>query len=136
MVGFPGEGDEEFAELADFVSEGWFDKLGVFIYSPEAGTKAANYPAQIPLETAEFRQETIMEIQREISQNKNEAKVGRELSVLIDEKLKEGYFGRTVYDAPEVDGGVIIRGKAKVGDMVKVKITEADEYDLRGIVIA
>lgn len=134
MVGFPGEGEAEFAELADFVAEGWFDRLGAFVYSPEAGTRAYSLQGAVPPEEAAFRQETIMEIQREVSLKRNRSMVDQKLKVLVDEALDGGqWFGRTVYDAPEVDGGVIFRGEAAVSEFTEVMVTEAGEYDLQGV---
>lgn len=135
IVGFPGEGEYEFKELTDFVARGWFDRLGVFIYSPEEGTMAFHRKQTVPPDEAEFRYETIMEIQREISRRKNESKIGAEFTVLIDEKTDDNkLFGRTVFDAPEVDGGVLVSGRAEPGEMVSVEITSAGDHDLAGVI--
>lgn len=134
MVGFPGEGESEFAELADFIEEGHFDRLGVFVYSPEENTKAYSFEGRVHPEEAALRLETIMEIQREISLGRNNAMVGREIDVLVDEIGEDNLrVGRTLSDAPEVDNIVSFRGSAAEGELVRVSITEAGDYDLQGM---
>lgn len=134
ITGFPGEMEEDFRAMKDFVEEEKFDRLGVFCYSREEGTKAAEMKEQIPHEIAEGRRDDIMRIQMDISFNKNEAMVGNVYDVLIDD-IEEGVcYGRTQYDAPEIDNAVIINTESniEVGDFVKVKIVDAYDYDLIG----
>ncbi len=138
MVGFPGESREAFENLIAFVEKQEFDKLGVFEYSPEEGTPAAKFDCQIDSITKADRKEKIMIQQKKISQNKNNSKIGKTMKAIIDEKIEneDVYMGRTQYDAPEVDGVVYINTKSKLvpGDFVNVKITDALEYDLIGVV--
>jgi ribosomal protein S12 methylthiotransferase len=136
MVGFPGEGEAEFRELLDFVGEGWFDRLGVFTYSAEVGTKAYNLPNTITPEEGEFRRDAIMELQREISLTKNSRKLNMILSVIIDERIgKDKYKGRTVFEAPEVDPIVRLSGPTRVGEITRCKISAFSDYDMVGEVI-
>lgn len=136
MTGFPGESDEAFDELADFVGEGWFDHLGVFTYSPEEGTGAYNFKELIPDDMALFRLETIMEIQRDVSLSRNEGKVGSVQKVLVDGLTEENQLhGRTMQLAPEVDGIIYLEGEAKAGEFAEVEITAASDYDLYGKVM-
>jgi len=134
IVGFPGETESDFSELLEFVEQGWFDRLGVFGYSPEEGTPAYKFKNTISSEEAEFRKDTIMEIQSEISLKNNEGKIGQIIDTIVDE-IDENkiIIGRTVFDAPDVDGNVYFKGDCAPGDLVKVKITGADEYDLFGV---
>ena len=122
-----------------FVDEMEFERLGVFTYSPEEGTKAADYPDQIDEEVKKQRQEEIMLLQQEISYDNNEQMVGRELEVLIEGYLYEDdvYIGRSYREAPNVDGYIFVSAEEELisGDMVQVRITEANEYDLIGEVI-
>jgi ribosomal protein S12 methylthiotransferase len=134
IVGFPGENQEDFNELKEFVQEIKFDKLGVFKYSPEEGTPAGNMEDQIDDEVKEAREKEIMLLQQAISAENNASKVGRLYDVLIEGKDKDRYVGRTSGMAPEVDGIVYVNDSLdlKNGDIVKVKITESLEYDLIG----
>lgn len=135
MVGFPGETEREFDELASFVKEQRFERLGVFRYSREEGTPAFNYHKQIPEKVKEERFDILMRLQQEISAQLNQRFLGRELEVLIDEKAAAGrYLGRLSIDAPEVDGLVYVKTEKSLapGDFVKVNITESYEYDLVG----
>ena len=132
IVGFPGETDKQFKELLDFIKEVEFERLGAFIYSPEAGTPAAKMK-QIHLKVKEERLEELMKVQRGVAGRLNQRLLGKEIEVLIDEKgEKEGFFlGRSQSDAPEVDGLVRVKSsRAKVGDFLKVKVTQTYEYDL------
>lgn len=137
IVGFPGETDEDFEELVTFVRKMRFDRLGVFTYSREEGTPAADFPDQIPEEVKQKRRDTIMEIQQEVSRQKNETLVGKTLEVITEGYLPDDgvYTGRTYRDAPEVDGLVFFESDADLisGTMADVKITGASEYDLTGI---
>lgn len=135
IVGFPGETEEEFNELADFVREYKFDRLGVFTYSPEEGTKAYKLPDNVPEEVKQTRLETIMAIQQEVSLEKNTARIGKVFKTMIDRKEGEYYIGRTEYDSPEVDNEMIIdpAGKdLKIGQFYPVKVSKADFFDLFG----
>jgi ribosomal protein S12 methylthiotransferase len=137
IVGFPGESDDDFRELLDFVEESEFDRLGVFKYSVEDGTAAARMNAQVPEEVKEARWQEVMDLQADISRKKNQALIGMIQRVIIDgldSELRMPH-GRTQGHAPEVDGAVYIakaRRSVRPGDFVDVKITEATEYDLTG----
>ncbi len=136
IVGFPGETEVQFDELKQFVIDLKFDKLGVFTYSQEEDTPAANFPDQISEDIKQKRKEEIMLIQKEISLEKNKEKIDNIYDILIEEKL-EGesiYTGRTMYDTPEVDGIVYIytNKNLKPGSWEKVRIFDALEYDLLG----
>ena len=136
IVGFPGETDEDFCHLHEFVKEMRFDRLGCFTYSAEEETIAATYPDQIDEQTKEDRLELIMQSQADISRELNEAKAGKTLKVLIegyDDYIK-CYFGRSEADAPEIDGKVffISPRPLKIGDFAYVQINDTLEYDLLG----
>ena len=139
ITGFPGETEEEFNNMVDFVDKMEFDRLGVFPYSAEEGTKAAEMDNQIASDIKESRRDEIMALQQEISAEKEERRIGQEMSVLIEGYLYEDdiYIGRTYMDAPKVDGNVFVRAQEELisGDMVPVRITGANEYDLMGDVI-
>ena len=139
ITGFPGETEEEFNNMVDFVDKMEFDRLGVFPYSAEEGTKAAEMDGQIPEDIKESRRDEIMALQQEISAEKEERRIGQEMSVLIEGYLYEDdiYIGRTYMDAPKVDGNVFVRAEEELisGDIVPVRITGANEYDLMGDVI-
>lgn len=135
IVGFPGETDEEFEDLMDYLRLHRFERLGAFKFSKEEGARAYNLPGQISEELKEERFNRIMELQKEISQEMNESMVGKTLEVLVDEKDKDetdSYLARTEMDAPEVDGQVIVHSVRKLnpGQFIKVKVTDALEYDL------
>ena len=138
LVGFPGETEEEFQDLCNFVEEMEFDRLGVFQYSHEENTRAHELEDDVPAEIKTQRANRIMEIQQEISFAKNQSKVGQTLRVLFDRK-EGGYFiGRTEGDSPEVDNEVLVDASkhyVRLGDFGQVKITEAREYDLFGELI-
>ncbi len=141
IVGFPGETPEEFEALKSFVQEVKFDKLGVFTYSQEENTPAATLKDQVDEETKVARQEEIMKVQQAISQHIQRARIGGVETVLVEELLDdEGdqyqYAGRTSGDAPEIDGLVYIHSENKLtaGQFVEVKITDALEYDLMGVI--
>ncbi len=136
IVGYPGETPEEFEELKAWVREQRFDRMGCFAYSEEEGTSAAQLEDDVPDEEKQRRVEELMEVQREISLQKNEEKVGKTLRVLIDTEQPDVYIGRTEYDSPEVDNDVFIdREKYRVptGGFVKMEVTSAGVYDLFGI---
>ena len=136
IVGFPGEDDDDFDNLYDFVEKNKFERLGVFKYSCEEGTAAAKMPDQVDEEIKEERLDSIMNLQMGISLENNKKKIGRIMPVIIDEIEDDGYVGRTKYDAHEIDNSVIFTAKGgqshKVGDIVNVKITDAYDYDLVG----
>ncbi|MCL6405816.1 30S ribosomal protein S12 methylthiotransferase RimO [Dickeya dadantii] len=137
IVGFPGETEEDFQMLLDFLQEAQLDRVGCFRYSPVEGAAANDLPDQVPEEVKEERYHRFMQIQQRISSQRLQAKVGRELKVLIDEVDEEGAIGRSMADAPEIDGAVYLNGenRVNVGDLVTVKIEHADEYDLWGSLV-
>lgn len=135
IVGFPGETKEEFDELLDFVEETGFERLGVFAYSREEGTVAGDMEDQIEEDVKAQRVDAVMRRQLDISREINEAKVGNTIDVLVDGIDEEGaYLGRTQYDAPEIDNTVIFGSGKELepGEMVKVYINDAFDYDLVG----
>ena len=136
ITGFPGETEEQFCEMAEFVKEKRFDRLGCFTYSAEEGTLAAEFPDQIDEQVKADRMENIMELQMTISAEKNEEKAGTVTEVLIegwDDYIK-CYFGRTAADAPEVDGKIFFMSShpLKIGEYVNVRINDCLDYDLLG----
>jgi len=135
IVGFPGETEEEFNELLDFVREYKFDRLGVFTYSPEEGTRAFRLPDNVPEEVKQARLEKIMAIQQEVSLEKNTDRVGKVFKTMIDRKEGEHYIGRTEYDSPEVDNEMIIDPdgeELQIGKFYSVMVSKADFFDLFG----
>ncbi|MCS6928624.1 MAG: 30S ribosomal protein S12 methylthiotransferase RimO [Saprospiraceae bacterium] len=137
LVGFPGETEADFELLLDFVEEQRFDRVGVFQYSHEENTRAYEFLDDVPPEVKAERAERLMEVQREISQEKNEAKVGRTFKVLFDRKERAYFVGRTEADSPEVDNEVRVEARsnhARIGNFSWVRITQAEAYDLYGIV--
>lgn len=132
IVGFPGETEEEFQMLLDFIDKAELDRVGCFKYSPVEGALANELPDPVPEEIQEERFQRFMELQQQVSIRKLARKVGQELTVIIDEVDEEGATGRSFADAPEIDGLVYLNGETglKPGDMVKVRIDESDEYDL------
>ncbi len=137
LVGFPGETEEDFEELLEFVEETKFERLGVFPYSHEEGTYASKkFKDNITDEIKQERADEIMEIQQEISVELNRQKIGLNLKVIVDREEGEFYVGRTEFDSPEVDGEVLITSGRKLskGEFVTVKITGAEDFDLYGIV--
>jgi ribosomal protein S12 methylthiotransferase len=139
IAGFPGETDEQFLELYDFVEKVKFDRLGVFTYSREEDTAAARLPNQILEDVKEDRRDKIMLLQRDISLKKNMDKTGKIYDILIEEKVENEnvYVGRTEFDAPEIDGVVYISSDSEldIGEFVRAKIIDALEYDLIGEVV-
>lgn len=135
LVGFPGETEEDFQDLCDFVAEMKFERLGVFQYSHEEDTRAYELEDNIPAEVKAERANRIMEIQQEISFEKNQAKVGQIFRVLVDRK-EGGYFvGRTESDSPEVDNEVLVDDQnyyLRIGDFANIKIIDSSDYDLFG----
>ena len=139
ITGFPGETEEEHKILLDFIDEMEFDRLGVFTYSPEEDTKAASLDNQVDEEVKLCRKDEIMELQQEISMDKSERLVGKEIEVIIEGKASDEdvYVGRSYMDAPSVDGYVFINSEEELmsGDFAKVRIVKAMEYDLIGDLI-
>ncbi len=136
ITGFPGETQEDHEKMVDFVNEMEFDRLGVFSYSQEEGTAAAEMPDQVPEEQKEAWRQEIMELQQEIAFAKAEDMVGRVLTVMVEGKVadEEVYVTRTYRDAPGVDGYLFVRTGATLmtGDLVQVQVTDSNEYDLVG----
>ena len=139
IVGFPGETEEQFRDLLDFVSEAEFDRLGAFAYSPEEGTPAARMPDQIPEEVKQERLDRLMKAQMKISHQQNLRRVGSVEKVLVTDASAEGKaLGRSCREAPETDGEIVFSfrdRKPETGSFVSVKITEAGTYDLMGEMI-
>ena len=137
IVGFPGETEEEFQMLLDFLEEAQLDRVGCFKYSPVDGATANDLPDHVPEEVQQERWERFMETQQRISTARLQLKVGRVLEVLIDEVDEEGAIGRTYADAPEIDGLVYLNEEfdVEVGERVQVLIEHSDEYDLWGSVL-
>jgi ribosomal protein S12 methylthiotransferase len=132
IVGYPGETDEEFRALLEFLEEQQFDRVGIFEFSREDGTLAATLPDQVPVKTKKYRRERAMALQQKISRAKNETWIGKELLVLIEGADNGVSIARSYRDAPEVDGVVLIQKELPIGTFARVKITQAMEYDLIG----
>jgi ribosomal protein S12 methylthiotransferase len=132
IVGFPGETEEEFEELLDFLRKAQLDRVGCFAYSPVEGATANELPDQIPEEIKQQRLERFMQVQAEISAEKLQQRIGQEYLILIDEVNSEGAIGRSYMDAPEIDGKVYLTDEfdVKPGDMIWAQIIHADEHDL------
>ncbi len=141
IVGYPGETEQEFANLLAFLETVQFDKVGVFPFSPEPGTPAYDLPGQIPEEVKRQRYQRVMAVQQRISLARNQAQVGRELDILVEghgelndrragERKRRVSLGRSYRDAPEIDGLVILPAALPIGQMVRARITGALEYDL------
>ena len=136
IVGFPGETEEDFQMLLDFLKEAQLDRVGCFKFSPVEGALATEMADQVPEDVKEERFHRFMQLQQEISAERLKQKIGQTLDVIVDEIDNEGIIGRTKADAPEVDGLVYIENLSgtpvKVGEFIKVTITHSDEYDLWG----
>ncbi len=139
MVGHPGEGEKEFAELLEFVKWARFDRMGAFAYSEEEGTYSAeHYEDDIPQEVKEHRLDVLMALQQDISEELSQQKVGQTLKVIIDRIEGDYYIGRTEFDSPEVDPEVLIpvsEGELEIGNFYQVKITASDAFDLYATVL-
>ena len=137
IAGFPGETEEDVEEMKDFLKENRFDRVGIFSYSHEENTSAHVLEDNISQEDKELRAQEIMEVQQEISLEKNQEKIGKTFKVIIDRKESGRYLGRTEFDSVEVDNEVIINSKKKleIGTFVNVIITKAFDYDLEGEII-
>ena len=136
IVGFPGETEEEFSELCEFVKEARFDRFGAFTYSPEEDTPAASFPDQIDEQEKQDRYDTVMATQLPIAEEKNAEKIGKTLTVLCEgfDPVAETHYGRSAADAPDVDGKIYFSAprRLEVGEFYRVKIEEALDYDLVG----
>ncbi|MEV3214249.1 30S ribosomal protein S12 methylthiotransferase RimO [Paenibacillus larvae] len=139
IVGFPGETEEDFQSLVDFVKEINFDRLGVFTYSREQDTPASRFPDQIPDDVKEYRANVLMEVQRQISHERNGKRIGMEIPVLIEryDGRNDVFIGRSQFDAPEIDGEVFVSAKRlEIGRIARVRITHSFEFDLSGEVVS
>lgn len=135
IVGFPGETEEDFTNLSQFIQEMKFDRLGVFAYSKELDTPAARLPDQVPDDVKEWRANTLMELQRQVSNDVGAKRVGEVLDVLVEryDGRNDVFIGRSQYDAPEIDGEVFITNcKVQIGELAKVRITHSLEFDMSG----
>tara|TARA_X000001036_G_scaffold147304_1_gene140123 strand:- start:575 stop:1861 length:1287 start_codon:yes stop_codon:yes gene_type:complete len=132
IVGYPGETEEDFKTLYDFVEDVKFDRLGVFTYSEEEGTGAALLNDDVPEEIKNKRKNDIIELQHDISLNRNESFIGKTIKVLVDESEKKIGVGRTEFDSPEIDNIVNIKGDVSKGSFVNIKIDSVNEYELIG----
>jgi len=132
IVGYPGETEDDFNSLRDFVEEIRFDRLGIFTYSEEEGTIAAHLDDNVPRHVKDDRKNLLQEIQHEISLERNESFLGKTLKVLVDESGEDVSVGRTEYDSPEIDNIVHIQGNAEKGTFMDVEIKNANEYELIG----
>jgi ribosomal protein S12 methylthiotransferase len=137
IVGFPGETEEDIEDLKRFLEEVRFDRVGVFTYSHEEGTSGYALEDNLSQEIKEARAQEIMDVQQEISFEKNQAKIGQTFKVLVDKKESGRYIGRTEFDSVEVDNEVIINTKKKLtpGQFVNVLISKAYDYDLEGEIV-
>ncbi len=139
LVGHPGESEEDFEQLLDFVRQQEFERVGVFQYSHEESTRAFDLPDDIPAEVKAARAQALMDVQQEISLRKNEAKVGKVFKTLFDRKEGKFFIGRTEADSPEVDNEVLVDAKTnyvRLGDFAQVRITRAEEFDLFGEIVS
>ena len=142
IVGFPGETDEDFEQLCDFIHTARFDRAGVFTYSREEGTPAYNMPDQIDEQIKLDRLDIIMKDQLEINTQLNEEKIGKTLKVIYEgfDEISQTHFGRSAADAPEIDGKIYFKLRKRVpleaGDFVTVKVTDVFDYDLMGVLVS
>ena len=140
IVGFPGETEEEFTELLDFIKEARLNRVGCFTYSNILNAAANELPGQIPEEVKQERYDRFMTLQQQISTELLAAKIGSDADVIVDEVSEQGIVGRTKGDAPDIDGVIFLHQKddfspVAVGDIVKARVTASDEYDLEGDII-
>jgi ribosomal protein S12 methylthiotransferase len=139
IAGYPGETEQDVAELIEFVEQSKFDRLGVFTYSHEENTHAHTLNDTLTAEEKQNRADRVMEVQQDISLQLNQAKVGQTFKVMIDRKEKDYFIGRTEFDSPEVDNEVLLSAKDQylsVGSFVQAKISKATEFDLYGDVVS
>jgi ribosomal protein S12 methylthiotransferase len=136
IAGYPGENEEDFQEMYDWVEQMRFDRLGVFTYSHEENTHAFNLEDDVPDKVKKQRADAIMDLQSGISHELNQNKINKEFKVLVDRVEGDYFIGRTIYDSPEVDNEVLIKKDeniyCRLGDFVDVKIINADHFDLYG----
>ena len=139
MVGHPGETEQDFEELMEFVRAARFDRMGAFAYSEEEGTYSAkHYKDEIPQEVKQQRLDKLMELQQEISADLSHRKIGQEFKVIIDRKEGDYYIGRTQFDSPEVDPEVLINVEnhlLRIGSFHRVKVYDADDFDLYATIV-
>ena len=137
IAGYPGETEADVEELTGFLERMRFDRVGIFTYSHEENTSAYEVEDDVPAEEKERRAQAIMEVQQEISLEKNQEKVGQVFKVLVDKREAGRYLGRTEFDSVEVDNEVVIQTdqRLKLGEFVQVKITKAYDFDLEGTVV-
>lgn len=135
IVGYPGETEEHFESLKSFIEEIKFDRLGIFTYSEEEGTAAAALEDNVPRKVKDERKNSLQDIQHDISLEKNELFIGKELKVIIDKSTEKVSVGRTEFDSPEIDNIVHVKGEAEVGSFANVKIQEVNEYELIGEIV-
>jgi len=137
IVGFPGETEEDFDDLLDWLEDAQIDRLGCFKYEPVAGAPSNDLPGAVPEEVKQERYDRLMELQQDISAKKQIAKIGRELDVIIDDVDEDEATGRTYADAPEIDGNIYLDGEneLQIGEIVRVRVTDADAYNLWGEVV-
>lgn len=137
IAGHPGETEDDFLELMTFIERSRFDRLGIFNYSHEENTHSHTMEDDVPQEVKQQRADAVMELQQNISQELNHARIGQTLKVIVDRKEGGTFIGRTEYDSPEVDNEVMIESPdyLRIGDFVNVKITAATEFDLTGTVV-
>lgn len=138
IVGFPGETDEDFEELKQFVSDSRFDRMGVFTYSPEENTSAFDLEDNVPEEVKLTRKEELMELQQNISLDINQQKLGKTYKIIVDRMEEDFYVGRTEFDSPEVDNEVLIEADScdlEVGAFYQARITQVDSFDLYAEII-
>jgi len=137
IAGFPGETQEDVEQVKDFLQKQRFDRVGIFTYSHEEGTSGYELKDDVPADVKQQRAQEIMEVQQEISYEKNQEKIGNTYKVIIDKKEAGRYLGRTEFDSVEVDNEVVIKADKKlpIGEFVQVKITKAYDYDLEGEVV-
>lgn len=138
LVGYPGETEEEFEDMVDFVREMKFERVGVFQYSHEENTSAHDFEDDVPAEVKERRAAAVMEVQADISWENNLAKVGKTFKVLFDRVEGEFFVGRTEFDSPEVDNEVLVKtdgNYVRIGDFAMIEVIDATEYDLYGKVV-
>lgn len=135
IVGYPGETKEHFDSLKNFIEEVKFDRLGIFTYSEEDGTAASKLKDDVSRDVKDYRKNLLQDIQQDISFEKNELFIGKEIKVIIDKSTDRVSVGRTEFDSPEIDNIVHVKGKAEVGNFVKVKINEVNEYELIGEIV-
>ena len=132
IAGYPGETNEDFNKMFSFVEEVQFDRLGVFTYSEEDGTLAKNLKDDIPINVKNDRKAQIMDLQADISNEKNQSMIGKTLKVLVDDVGEKHSVGRTEYDSPEIDNIVNINQALKIGQFYNIKIESANEFELIG----